>query len=321
MRSLVPISTNLSRGIVVSFAILMLTAVGCGSEESEPTTTTAPPATSAATTTTTTAPATTATTTTTTAAQPELELPGPDEPWDLLFLAYGLTLGDAAPQMYAERAEQDLGVEVNLHNENGVYPDVLELLGHIGGGSYPDLSDPIRQAEIIVLQPAPHYSDGSNQTAINADLMNCSMKISTTDPKPPETTTAEYWQPYRQLLDAVYTEIWTLREGLPTVLIAIDTHDPYLDKQREAGIESQCTAWQEAWSSAEAQTAVENGAVMVSIYELLNGPGHDVDPVEMGYVGPTEQYPTIHWTTPNEVAAEMVVEALVAVGFEPWPIP
>lgn len=76
---------------------------------------------------------------------------------------------------------------------------------------------------------------------------------------------AEYWQPYREVLDAIYAEIWTLRDGLPTVLVASDTHDAYLGKQQEAGIESQCRAWREAWSSVEAEAAVDHGAVMVSI--------------------------------------------------------
>lgn len=308
MTSNAPTSTTLSRGLVISLAVLMVTAAGCGSAESEPTTTAAPVTTAAAATTTTTAPS------------PEVELPGPDEPWDLLFLAYEYQMGDVIPQMYAERAEQDLGVEINLHSALGFYTDAWLLLGHMGGGRYPDLSDPIRQAEILVLQTRPLFSDEGNETAIDADLAACGRYVST-DPEPPEATTAAYWQPYRELLDAIYTEIWTLREGLPTVLIATDIHDAYLAQQHEAGIESQCRVWREAWSSVEAEAAVDHGAAMVSIYDLLNGSGHDVDPVGMGYIGPSEQHPGIAWTTPNEVAAEMVVEALAAVGFEPWSVP
>jgi hypothetical protein len=121
-------------------------------------------------------------------------------------------MGDVIPQLNAERAERDLGVEINLHSALGFQTDAWLLLGHIGGGRYPDLSDPIEQAEIIVLQTRPLFSGGGNEAAIDTDRANCGRYIST-DPKPP------------QLLDAIDTEIWKLRDCLLTVLIATDIHD------------------------------------------------------------------------------------------------
>ena len=59
-----------------------------------------------------------------------------------------------------------------------------------------------------------------------------------------------------------------------------------------------------------------HGATWVSIYDVLNGPDHDWDPRELGYVGPTEQHPVMFFGKPNEVGAPMIVDALVAAGFD-----
>lgn len=250
-----------------------------------------------------------------------VELPGPGEPWDVLIIAHGRRLGEAFPQMYVERAEQQLGVQVNLHYNEGIHGYAPTVLRHMGGGGYPDLSDQIKQAEIILLQTWPAEVDDDAETPINAAGQTCSSSISTADPQPPAPTSAEDWQPYRDVLNAIYTEIWALREGTPTLLVSLDHHNEYLRQQRETGIEPECRAWYEAVSATAAEAAADHGAMMVSVYDSLNGPNHDIDPVEMGFLGPTEQTPALLWRTPNEIGAAVVVDAIAAVGFEPLPMP
>ena len=258
---------------------------------------------------------------TTTTVIPSVGLPGPGEPWDMLFIARGADLGETIPEQYAERAEQILGVDINLQTNHGIHAYAWTILGHIGRGRYPDLSDPISNAEIILLQTWPEHSNEGEETAIDVDIRNCGGDLSVADPQPPAPTSAEYWQPYRDLLDTIYSDIWALRKGAPTVLITLDNHHTRLLEQQEAGIEAECRALYEAWQDVEAAAAADHGAVMVSIYDILNGPGHDLDPALMGYLGPTEQIPTLASSTLNDLAAPLVVEALAAVGFEPWPMP
>ena len=53
---------------------------------------------------------------------------------------------------------------------------------------------------------------------------------------------------------------------------------------REAGIEAECTATYEAEAGAIREAADEYGVAMVSVYDAFNGPDHDENPREKGYV-------------------------------------
>ena len=285
----------------VPVAISLLLIAGCASGgEEEAATTVADPA-----------------TTDTTATMPSVALPEPGEPWDLLVISHALDLGDQFLEMYTQRAEEALGVEVNAQYSGGLDQFAWEILGMLRNEAYPGIGDLARDAEIIVLIAFEVRSDQGEPTHIDVDGEHCSFYVSTQTPTPPAPTTAEYWQPYTDLLDDIYTEIWKLREGTPTVLIAPDLHNRFLARQRDAGIDAECVAWTEAWSAVVRDAAERNGAAFVSLADLLSGPDHDIDAFEAGYTGASEQYPTIWWGTPNEIGTPMIVEAVAAAGFEP----
>ena len=73
----------------------------------------------------------------------------------------------------------------------------------------------------------------------------------------------------------------------------------------------------EAWSAVVREAAERHGAVYVSLSDVLNGPNHDIDTFEAGYTGSTDEHPALWWGTPNEVGAPVIVDALVAAGFQP----
>ena len=116
-------------------------------------------------------------------------------------------------------------------------------------------------------------------------------------------------------------EIWDLREGKPTVLIATDMPTSYIGRRREAGIEEECRAWLESWSDEIRDAAQEHGATMVSLYDVANGPNHDVDWVELGHTGSSDKYAAIWFGTPNEIGSAIVADALAGAGFEPTEMP
>jgi hypothetical protein len=82
--------------------------------------------------------------------------------------------------------------------------------------------------------------------------------------EPPSAYSPEDWQPYRELLNEIYDEIWAIRAGAPTVLRAIDLYNPRISAWSAAGVESECTAAWEFWSNVIDEAAVANGATMVS---------------------------------------------------------
>ena len=277
--------------------------------ESVVTTTTQPP--------TTTAPATTTIVqeTTTTEAVPAVEVPGPGEPWDLLFIRNSIYLSEKVPELYAQLAEDALGIEIRLLDAGGLDPRYAwQVLAQLQNESHPPLGDAARQAEIIVVYGDPEDSGPNHsETVIDDEFENCFYGAQA-DPQPPVLSTVEEWQPYRDYLDAIYAEIWALREGTPTVLLATDVHNPGLSNwQRDRNLDSACTAYWASWSELVREAAEHNGATMVSVFELLNGPDGSLDPLELGYTGGSKT----HWATTNEVGSEMVADALAAAGFEP----
>ncbi len=307
MRSLARLPTRWGRGPAILLAILTLAASGCGSSDGDT--------------------ATTAEATTTTAAaasesedtapeSPGMEWPGPDEDLDVLFVAHIGDLGEAIPEMFAEHVSDELGNDVAVHYPSGMHTGVSLILGHMGGGRFPDISEMVTESEIIVLQTWPSFPAEGDDTAFGIDREKCKGGEDQAG-EAPASTDADYWQPYRDSLDTIYAKIWELRGASPTMIIALDLHNSYLGGQRQAGIDEQCRTWLEAWSQATEEAAAENGALMVSVYDVLNGSNHDVDPAEMGYLGATHRFPTLRWHTPNEVGGEMVVDALSTVDLEP----
>ncbi len=265
-------------------------------------------------------------------------LPGPDEPWDVLFLGADYLYPTPLAEMYAARAADALGVEVRAQYPSGTGPInyTTVLLGHLRNEMSPRLGDLTRQAEIIVLFPRIDRTDKVGEVAVDTahletDFNRCQWDIAIEglDGRPIGDRAGQpgvppafddspgYWAPYRESLNELYTEIWSLRQGLPTLLITIDMVNVWLPHQDEAGIGAECTIWWESWSAQHREAAAENGSAMVSIYDLLNGGNHDLDPGEMGYIGPTDDEPNLPWWRVNQTGLATIAEALVAVGFEP----
>lgn len=94
----------------------------------------------------------------------------------------------------------------------------------------------------------------------------------------------ENWVPYTKLLQSVFDDIRTARQGQPTVLRAVDIYVPVVAKWEELGITDECTAFQESFTEAVRVAAEAAGVTMVSMYDAFNGPDHDQDPVAAGYI-------------------------------------
>jgi hypothetical protein len=246
-----------------------------------------------------------------TVAQPAL-----GEPRDVLFLAdRAEIITKTVAELYRQRAQEALGVEVRVVETGQLYPVVGQVLEMVRGEAYGDLSDEVRDAEIIVVQTWPKGT--VDDRGYFQKCWRGSPILDTPDPAVYDT--AEYWASYQSVLGEIYAEISQLRQGAPTVLIGIDNYDGGVESQRLAGITEECRAFFERWSEAQREVAESHGAVWVSLYDTLNGPSHDLDAVQQGYLGPTEQTPAVSNFVSNEIGAEMIAEALAAVGFEPQP--
>jgi len=228
------------------------------------------------------------------------------EPVDLVYISDSGGWGVA--ERYAELASEALGREVRLHDHRIGGMSMSGVLALVRGS----LADEVAEAEIIVLYAQPR---GLEYNLPQPNILTCFEALdaleestSTLEWDPPVVPLAEDWQPYRDVLDEVYGEIWRLREGRPVVLRAHDIYNGFIAPWRELGIEPECTANWEVEMQVIREAAEANGAVFVSFFDVFNGSEHDKDPREKGWI----QDDGMH---ANDEGGSVAAEALAAVGF------
>jgi hypothetical protein len=222
------------------------------------------------------------------------------EPWDLVWFSDSTGWGIA--DLWGERIAEELGVEVRVHDyATGNLTASLVRTWIEAEGS--ERRESLAGAEVIVIFGNPI---GSGATS---DIDRC-VSTSTAPRDPPQHYTAEDFLPYRDLLVSIYETVFDLRQGQPTIVRAIDMYNPVIADHREAGIEAECTAAWEAFSQTIREAAAEFGVPTASMFDAFNGPNHDEDPREKGFIGPDKQHTT------DEGKAAMV-EVLHALGYDP----
>lgn len=221
------------------------------------------------------------------------------EPWDLLYI--GDSSGWEVGEAYAELAADQLGVEVRLIDWRVGGMSMLDAIKMI-------TADPqtVADAEIIVLWGNPYGSGVPDSACYPGDedeLIEA----------PPEVLTVEDWAPFGAVFEQAFADIWAARDGAPVVLRATDIYVPMLANWEEFGVADVCTTSWESQSDAIRLAAERSGATMVSAYDALNGPNHDVDIAQAGYLRDDAHL--------NAAGGEVVAEALAAEGFEPSQAP
>jgi hypothetical protein len=219
------------------------------------------------------------------------------EPWDLVWITDSMGAGVA--DAWADRIEESEGVEVRVHNYAiGGMPlvEARDMLMEQAA-----LRDEVADAEIIVAY-------GSAQYASPEDTGTCH-KPSPTPRDPPNVYTSADFAPYSDALRDIYDIVFELRAGEPTVIRVFDIFNGMIADWREAGIEAECKATWASESEALREVADDYGVAMASFYDEFNGPDHDEDPREKGYI----YSDGLHASTEG-IAAQ--VEALHALGYD-----
>jgi hypothetical protein len=222
------------------------------------------------------------------------------EPWDLVWFSDSTGWGVA--DLWAERLAEELGVEVRVHDyaagnlSAGLIRTWIETEGSVHRES-------VAEAEVIVIFGNPI---GSGATS---DIGTC-VSTSTAPRDPPQHYTAGDFLPYRDVLVSIWETVFDLRKGQPTIFRAIDMYNPVIADHREAGIEAECIAAWEAFSQTIREAAAEFGVPTASMFDAFNGPNHDEDPREKGFIGSDKQH-----TTDQGKAA--MVEVLHGLGYDP----
>ena len=291
--------------VIFLIAVSCLLLASCGEKESTDSTTS---------TTSTTVP-----TPTTMAVQDEASSDaGPfpaGEPVDLLVMTDSSGIGVA--ERYAPLAAEALDREIRVHNWARGGEPITVILDWV----QTTLADKVAEAEIIVVYGFP---GGLEYDLPEPSLLACDEALDavlvpeeytgdwTPGPKwepTPVVATVEDWQPYRDVLDQVYDEIWKLRDGQPTIIRTYDVPWGLVAAWKELGIEAECIANWEIKAQVEREAAEANGAGFVSLFDVFNGPNHDEDPVEKGWMKDDLMHA-------GDEGLDVIAATLAAYGFE-----
>jgi len=219
------------------------------------------------------------------------------EPWDLVWITDSMGAGVA--EAWADQIEEAEGVEVRVHNHAIGGMPLVEARDMLMEQAV--IRDEVADAEIIVAY-------GSAQYASPEDTGTCHVP-SPTPRDPPNVYTPADFAPYGDVLRDIYDVVFELRAGEPTVIRVFDIFNGMIADWREAGIEAECEATWDSESEALREAADDYGVAMASFYDEFNGPDHDEDPREKGYIA------FDGWHASTEGVA-VQVEVLHALGYD-----
>ena len=222
------------------------------------------------------------------------------ETWDLVW--FSDSSGNFVADLWGARIEEAVGVDVRVHDfaGSGEIGSAVLILEAIRTDAA--VREAVAAAEVIGLYTNPGHTEAGDR-----------LFDSCADPVPgvlPDVYTSEDFAPFGALLREIYDEILALRAGQPTVIRAMDLWVPMLEQWIAAGVEPACTAGWEAWTTTLREVAAEHGVPTASMYDAFNGPGHDEDPVAMGYIGEDGSHPSAEGNA-------VQVDVLHALGYDP----
>ena len=233
------------------------------------------------------------------------------EKWDLVYISDSTGWGVA--EKYAENIKRDTGKTVQVKDYAiGALPaiEVLEALQADSGNvnireRLQSLRSDVAEAEMIVLhvnelgEPSKGGVQGGMGQCIDYQLGN-----------PPDSCTIEMCQPYTDNLKSIYKEIFSLRNGQPTLIRATDLWNPIISEHRKRNIETACTRCWEIRNAAVRNAADTFNIPFVNLYDEFNGLDHNEDPREKGYIGDDGMHA-------SEKGRQAIADLLSEVGYYP----
>ncbi len=199
--------------------------------------------------------------------------------WDLVVIGDSTLQGVGS--YYAGQLHDYLDVGVRFHEriiENLNARRLLKMLEEDEA-----LRELIAEAEVVVFQAD---SRGSMSETFPGDW-NCESSR-----REPEYCLPETFFAYKSDLRDIIEAIFSLRDGAPTLLRMLDFYAPIYSRWQTWGIQEACTFCWETQNAAIHQVGEEYGVPVARVYDVFNGPNHDEDPAQKGYLNPNDTTPS-----------------------------
>jgi hypothetical protein len=199
--------------------------------------------------------------------------------WQMVFLSDSSGWGVA--DRYGAYIEEDLDVTVQVHDLAASSLSAGSVLAALRGEGSPypssvDVAGLVREAEVVVVYGNPLESISE----VHRWDWNC---VSSTAPYARDCA-AETFDAYRADLGAIYQEILKLRGDEPVLIRAFDAYNPLYSVYRDRGVYDACLGCWENYNQAIHQAAMEHSVPIARVFDAFNGPDHDEDPRDKGYI-------------------------------------
>jgi hypothetical protein len=218
--------------------------------------------------------------------------------WDLVIFGDSSAFGFGV--YYAAYIEEDLGVKVRVHERAVGGQTVWGLLSILCDDE--EIRELVSEAEVVTFIGNPRESisetnpwDFECAEASGCYVINCSLVT---------------FEKYIADIEAIIEEILSLRDGSPTIIRAMDCYYPNVRWHKEYGVYEECKQCIDNTNIAIHQAAAAHNIPVARVYDAFNGPDHDEDPNDKGYLSPDG----IHT---SEEGKKIIAILFRELGYEP----
>jgi lysophospholipase L1-like esterase len=230
--------------------------------------------------------------------------------WD--YVVFGDSAAWGFPRYYASYMEKDLGVKVTIYNKTIDTQSVDSLLRVLRKDE--SLRKLVSEAEVITLFGNPDLSQGDTPESLEKYIeweeqpswyKDCKKLY-----RPPGDCSPETFESYIENIKGVIEEILSLRNGMPTIIRVMDYYMPLYSEWKNHGIEKECTCCWENFNNAVHQAAAAYNVPVARVYDAFNGPNHDEDPREKGYIMDDGKHT-------KEAGQKVIADLMRELGYDP----
>lgn len=216
--------------------------------------------------------------------------PRPGEAWNYVVLGDSSSWG--FPKFYVQSIEADLGVKVRLIDWTSGGLTSRNVLDNLRNNQ--KQRQDVSNAQIVTFYGNPVHivSMSMAGASTNRSMYDCS---------------ARAVEQYKSELSGIADEIFILRKGQPTIIRTYTRFTPFYASWKEQGMFDEYRRCAAALDEAIMQVGREHGVLVADTGLALNGPNHDQDPNDKGYL--------IDGIHENEVGAQIVAEVFRKLGY------
>ena len=200
--------------------------------------------------------------------------------------------------------EAELGVRVNIVDKSIANLSAVQVIEALNGNNsfipLRDISDELRNADIIILNPSPAHSRSKE----NVYNWHC---IPHSDHHYVDDCPKEF-EVYISDLKIIVDRIFELRGEQPTI-IRFFSYWGRPNWWEKSDVVDECMRCVEALHDAMRKALEEYNIPLASVLDIFNGPEHDLDPADMDYIRDDD----VHL---NGNGVQLLAETIFELGFD-----